>query len=264
MKSQRRNKYTEFGRGEALYENNTLETYAEKSQGADLQTASVGTADSEPPAESTSSAGQTSLSGGPLQPCTQNDNDEKTGWDRSGSCNWHEGDDGYHAVCVTMSQEFLKNSAEKDGNDLSGSVKPDGHWCICAWAFASAVQRDMKEKGKTLEGLQTDPPEGLQLDCERTNSKLRHVYESKAELRGYELKNALAYLKMHCGGGGDGGGEAELSAQPPAKPPAKPPAQPPAQEDEPVQPLDVAPAAKEDMASATSHSWWNPRSWFGW
>lgn len=183
-------------RGEALYENNTLETYAEESQGADLQTAYVGAADSEPPAESTSSAGQTSLSGGDLQPCTQNDNDEKTGFDRSGSCNWHEGDDGYHAVCVTMSQEFLKNSAEKDGNDLSSVVKPDGHWCICAWAFASAVERDPK----TLEGLQ--------LDCARTNSKLRHVYESKAELRGYELKNALAYLNTHCGGGGgDGGGE---------------------------------------------------------
>merc|ERR1711904_87326 len=75
------------------------------------------------------------------------------------------GDAGHHQVCVTMSNQFLQSSAEHDANDLSSVVQEGGHWCICAWAWASAVSRDPVTY------------EGIQLDCERTNGRLRAVYE---------------------------------------------------------------------------------------
>merc|ERR1712100_407113 len=100
-----------------------------------------------------------------LRPCTQSQDGTTTGWTRSGSCNWDPTDGGYHEVCVTMSDKFLKASAKHDGNDLSSVVHAGGHWCICAWAFASAVTRD------------PDHLEGIELACDRTNEKLRDVYQ---------------------------------------------------------------------------------------
>ena len=50
---------------------------------------------------------------------------------------------------MEMTNKFLKSSAKHDGNDLSSVVQQGGHWCICAWAFASAVTRDPKN----LHGL---------------------------------------------------------------------------------------------------------------
>ena len=48
-----------------------------------------------------------------------------------------------------MDQQFLANSATMDGNDLSSVVGHGEHWCVCAWAFASAVDRDPT----AIEGL---------------------------------------------------------------------------------------------------------------
>ena len=64
-------------------------------------------------------------------------------------------------VCVTMSDQFLQASATHDANDLSSVVSAGGHWCICAWAWASAVSRDPTSL----------TPEGITLDCGRTNLK---------------------------------------------------------------------------------------------
>jgi hypothetical protein len=64
-----------------------------------------------------------------------------------------------------MSNSFLASSAEYDANDLSSVVQEGGHWCICAWAWASAVSRDPVNY------------EGIVLDCDRTNARLRNVYE---------------------------------------------------------------------------------------
>merc|ERR1712146_851392 len=86
--------------------------------------------------------GDKSLNHKQLKPCTQSNDGTTTGWTRSGSCNWDPTDGGYHEVCVTMSDKFLAQSAKHDGNDLRSVVKSGGHWCICAWAFASAVTRD--------------------------------------------------------------------------------------------------------------------------
>ena len=68
-------------------------------------------------------------------------------------------------MCVTMSETFLTQSAKHDANDLHSVVKAGGHWCICAWAFAAAVTRDPKNL------------EGIELACDRTNEKLRKVYQ---------------------------------------------------------------------------------------
>jgi len=139
--------------------------------------------------------GDASLLDAPLKPCTQSNDGSTTGWTRTGSCNWDPSDSGYHEVCVTMSDEFLRASARHDGNDLSSVVQAGGHWCICAWAWASAVQRDPHAY------------EGITLECERTNAKLREVYQSfidaGADLRSpsgaaYKAKEALDAVDRIC------------------------------------------------------------------
>ena len=69
-------------------------------------------------------------------------------------------------------------------------MQAGGHWCICAWAFASAVERDPTNL------------QGIELDCERTNAKLRHVYQhfidegkklTSPSGASYEASTALAH-----------------------------------------------------------------------
>ena len=143
-------------------------------------------------------AGDLNLAGEALQPCTQSTDGSTTGWTRTGSCNWDPSDSGYHEVCVTMSEQFLRASAEHDGNDLSPVVSAGGHWCICAWAWASAVTRDPH----------SDTPEGITLECGRTNERLREVYQSfiaaGSDLRSpsgaaYKAKTALDAVDRVCG-----------------------------------------------------------------
>merc|ERR1711990_709929 len=64
-----------------------------------------------------------------------------------------------------MSKAFLESSATYDANDLTSVVNVGGHWCICAWAWASAVSRDPQNM------------EGIEIDCARTNGRLRQVFE---------------------------------------------------------------------------------------
>jgi len=105
------------------------------------------------------------LTGGELQSCSDSSDVSTTGFTRSGTCVWQPNDGGYHQVCVTMSNQFLDSSANIDKNDLSSVVSDGGHWCICAWAWASAVSRDPENY------------EGIHLECDRTNARLRQVYE---------------------------------------------------------------------------------------
>ncbi len=141
--------------------------------------------------------GDLNLGNRPLQPCTQSNDGSTTGWTRTGSCNWDPSDSGYHEVCVTMSEQFLASSARHDANDLSSVVNAGGHWCICAWAWASAVTRDPH----------SNTPEGITLECERTNYKLREVYESHMRMgadlhspsgAAYKAKEALDAVNRVC------------------------------------------------------------------
>jgi len=141
--------------------------------------------------------GSTSLKGTELQKCSPS-GQEPTGWTRSGACAWDPTDTGYHEVCVKMSSEFLETSAAQDGNDLSSVVDNGGYWCICAWAWAAAVQRD------------SSGYEGLELQCEKSNGMLRNVYKSAIEDGGsmsgptgisYEAQGALDAVNDVCGSG---------------------------------------------------------------
>merc|ERR1719157_457280 len=58
--------------------------------------------------------GDTGLKGRRIQSCTQSNDGTTTGWTRTGSCNWDPSDGGYHEVCVTMTDQFLKSSAKND------------------------------------------------------------------------------------------------------------------------------------------------------
>merc|ERR550532_1304144 len=135
------------------------------------------------------------LFGTDLKSCSDTGDVGKTGWTRTGSCVWQSSDRGFHQVCVEMTDYFIKQSAKYDKNDLSSVVQQGGHWCICAWAWASAVQRDPESF------------EGITLECERTNARLRNVYEayisSNDEIcspggRCYEAKAALDALNKLC------------------------------------------------------------------
>lgn len=135
--------------------------------------------------------GLSNLRGTGLKACTKNNDKHATGWTRSGSCNWDANDGGYHEVCVEMTKSFLRTSASDDGNDLSSVVQQGGHWCICAWAFASAVAHDPT-------GIQ-----GIKLDCNSTNGNLRKVYTSHGYLRApsgltYKSQAALAKVDELC------------------------------------------------------------------
>lgn len=139
--------------------------------------------------------GDKNLIGEPLHSCTQDGDGGTTGWTRTGSCVWDPSDVGYHQVCVTMSSAFLASSAEHDANDLTSVVSAGGHWCICAWAWASAVSRD------------PDNMEGIKIDCERTNGRLRQVYElhinegrsiTSPSGAAYASQAALDALDMKC------------------------------------------------------------------
>lgn len=137
-------------------------------------------------------AAQTNLLGGPLRPCSTSKDEVPAGIFRSGACDWDPDDGGFHAVCVTMTEKFLEESARYDGNDLSSVVQPGGHWCICAWAWASAVTRDPSSA------------EGLQLNCDATNGNLRKVYKHFTSLAGptglvYESAAALHKVDELCG-----------------------------------------------------------------
>jgi hypothetical protein len=105
-----------------------------------------------------------------------------------------------------MTQEFLDSSAKNDANDLSSVVQPGGHWCICAWAFAGTVQRDPSHL------------QHIKLECDRTNDRLRHVYQhfidEGKEMESpsgafYEASTALKFVNKICGSDPEGpeGGE---------------------------------------------------------
>jgi len=127
--------------------------------------------------------GDKNLKNGALQSCTQSGDGTTTGWTRKGSCVWDPQDGGYHQVCVSMSKKFLESSRDHDRNDLSSVVAEGGHWCICAWAWASTVSRDPENM------------EGITIDCERTNGRLRQVYELHIQEGTYLMSPSGAYYK---------------------------------------------------------------------
>jgi uncharacterized protein (DUF2237 family) len=82
--------------------------------------------------------------GGPLQTCSDS---PRTGFYRDGCCNTGNDDPGVHAVCVSVTAEFLEFSQAR-GNDLSTphpefgfpGLKPGDKWCLCAARWVEALR----------------------------------------------------------------------------------------------------------------------------
>lgn len=73
--------------------------------------------------------------------------DPMTGFTRTGCCDAHPQDGGFHIVCAVVTDSFLKFSAAQ-GNDLStpqpaygfaGLVAGD-RWCLCASRWVEAFE----------------------------------------------------------------------------------------------------------------------------
>jgi len=75
--------------------------------------------------------------------------DPLTGFTRSGCCDQHAGDAGFHIVCAVMTNSFLEFSKER-GNDLSTprpefefpGLKAGDRWCVCAPRWVEAMEAD--------------------------------------------------------------------------------------------------------------------------
>ena len=84
--------------------------------------------------------------GTPLEICSV---DPMTGFTREGNCKVTDNDFGIHAVCVQVTEEFLKFSKEK-GNDLSTpmpfagfeGLQPGDRWCLCASRWKEALDNN--------------------------------------------------------------------------------------------------------------------------
>ena len=87
---------------------------------------------------------QRNVLGGPLAMCS---NDPVTGFYRDGCCNTGPNDQGLHAVCAVLTDEFFEFS-KSVGNDLStprpeygfAGLKAGQQWCLCAGRWAEAYQ----------------------------------------------------------------------------------------------------------------------------
>jgi len=81
--------------------------------------------------------------GGTLIPCST---EPLTGFYRNGQCSVGPDDQGCHAVCCRLTEEFLAFSKES-GNDLSTpmpmygfpGLNPGDQWCVCAGRWKEAL-----------------------------------------------------------------------------------------------------------------------------
>ena len=87
----------------------------------------------------------------------------------------------HRQVCVKMDDKFLASSAANDGNDLSSVVAHGEHWCICAWAWASAVERDPKVRKTSPQPPSFCPTQiliSLHLEIHVSNGRVRVFHVS--------------------------------------------------------------------------------------
>lgn len=87
--------------------------------------------------------GQKNVLGTELEPCSVS---PMTGFYRTGRCSVGPDDQGCHAVCTVVTEDFLAYSAES-GNDLSTpmphygfpGLTPGDRWCVCAGRWKEAL-----------------------------------------------------------------------------------------------------------------------------
>ena len=124
--------------------------------------------------------GRLNVNGTPLRTCSL-PGMPVTGYVRDGFCGAHGGDAGKHNVCMDISDVSggATNFCAVTGQpDWCGGKR---NWCVCQWAFESAVER---------------------VGCENVTVKCDATHEQA--LRDYERRPgaALACLRQKCGLGG--------------------------------------------------------------
>ena len=135
-------------------------------------------------------SGPLNVKGKPLMPCSKKENhDAMTGYDRMGRCSLLESDVGKHHVCIKMNTEsnFCELTGQSNWCDDLAPCMGDsskkckrGGWCVCQWAFSSAVEK---------VGC-----DAIDVDCDATSIHALEAYEKNKSEHG----NALACLKQKC------------------------------------------------------------------
>jgi uncharacterized protein (DUF2237 family) len=102
--------------------------------------------------------------------------DPMTGFTRTGCCDQHPQDAGFHIVCAVVTNSFLKFSAEQ-GNDLSTPHPEHGfpglaagdRWCLCASRWVEAFEAGAAPR-VVLEGTHAQALEWIDLADLRANA----------------------------------------------------------------------------------------------
>jgi uncharacterized protein len=119
---------------------------------------------------------QRNVLGGPLETCSLK---PRTGFFRTGCCEWGPQDVGVHSVCCVMTEDFLAFSA-RVGNDLSTpmpdygfpGLKPGDRWCLCAARWKQAF-----DAGKAPQVVLTATHE-ITLEIVSLDDLLKHAVGS--------------------------------------------------------------------------------------
>ena len=102
--------------------------------------------------------------------------DPVTGFTRTGCCDQHPQDGGFHIVCALVTDAFLKYSKDQ-GNDLSTpqpeygfeGLKAGDRWCLCASRWVEAFEAGYAPK-VVLEATHAQALEWIDLADLRANA----------------------------------------------------------------------------------------------
>ncbi len=111
--------------------------------------------------------------GGELASCST---DPMTGFTRTGCCDQHPQDGGFHIVCAVVTNSFLAFSKEQ-GNDLSTprpeygfpGLKAGDQWCLCASRWVEAHEAGVAPK-VVLEATHAQALEWIDIADLRANA----------------------------------------------------------------------------------------------
>lgn len=111
--------------------------------------------------------------GGELELCSS---EPLTGFTRSGCCEMHSEDAGFHIVCAVVTNSFLAFSKEQ-GNDLSTprpehgfpGLKAGDRWCLCASRWVEALAAGVAPR-VVLEATSANALEWIDIGDLRANA----------------------------------------------------------------------------------------------
>ncbi len=111
--------------------------------------------------------------GGELESCGT---DPMTGFTRTGCCDQHPQDPGFHVVCAVVTNSFLAFS-QSVGNDLTSprpeygfpGLKAGDRWCLCASRWQEALEAGAAPK-VVLESTHAQALEWIDIGDLRANA----------------------------------------------------------------------------------------------